>query len=133
LDGLPRNGTGTDYASKQWRKNPEGHMLNQEQIRGNWKEIKGGIRNLWGELTEEELELTNGNLRAVSGIVQDKYGESTDSIQEKLNHLMDSFDNENDRNFVKNDHQTSYQRNPTSERNPGNQGIDHKEDRIARH
>lgn len=91
-------------------------MLNEEQIRGNWKEIKGGIRNLWGDITDDELDQTNGNIQAVSGIVQDRYGESTDSIQEKLNSLMDSFDNENDRNMIMNDHQTSYQRNPTSVR-----------------
>ena len=91
-------------------------MLNQEQIRGNWKEIMGGIRNIWGNISEEELEKTHGNIQAVSGIVQDRYGESNDSIQEKLDKLLDSFDNETNRNFIRNDHQTSYQRNPTSVR-----------------
>ncbi len=92
-------------------------MLNKEQIKGNWKEIKGGIRNLWGEISEEELEQTHGNIQAVSGIVQERYRESTDSIQKKLDRLLDSFDNETNRNMIRNDHETSYQRNPTSVRN----------------
>ena len=92
-------------------------MLNQEQIRGNWKEIMAGIRNIWGDISEYELEQTRGNIQAVSGIVQDRYGESSDSINQKLNKLMDSFDNETNRNMIRNDHQTSYQRNPTSVRN----------------
>ncbi len=94
-------------------------MLNQEQIKGNWKEIISGIRNLWGDLSEEELEQTQGNMLAVSGIVQERYGESTDSISDKLDRLLDSFDNETNRNMIRNDHQTSYQRNPTSFRNSG--------------
>jgi uncharacterized protein YjbJ (UPF0337 family) len=92
-------------------------MLNQEQIKGNWKEIISGIRNLWGDLSEEELEQTQGNMLAVSGIVQERYGESTDSITDKLDRLLDSFDNETNRNMIRNDHQTSYQRNPTGFRN----------------
>ena len=105
-------------------------MLNPEQIKGNWKEIKGGIRNLWGNITDEELEEINGNIKAVSGIVQEKYGESSESIQKKLDTLMDSFDNETNRSMVMNDHQTSYQRNPTSIRSTAG---GESEDRNARH
>lgn len=115
MDRVRTYWTGTKYASLYSSK--EASMLNQEQIRGNWKEIMGGIRNLWGNITEEELAQTQGNIQAVSSIVQERYGESTTSIQEKLGKLLDSFDNDTNRNFIRNDHQTSYQRNPTSVRN----------------
>jgi uncharacterized protein YjbJ (UPF0337 family) len=88
-------------------------MLNQEQISGKWDEIKGGIRNLWGKLTDEDLEATNKNIQSVSGIVHDKYGESKESIKKKLSTLMDSFDNETDKSLKINDGESSFERNPT--------------------
>lgn len=91
-------------------------MLNQEQIRGKWTEIKGGVRNLWGEITDDDLEQTKGNLQTLAGIVQQKYGESKESIREKLDSLMDSFDNETDKSLKLNDGESSYQRNPTGVR-----------------
>ncbi|MBA2403859.1 MAG: CsbD family protein [Bdellovibrionales bacterium] len=88
-------------------------MLNQEQIKGKWIEIKGGVRNLWGKVTDDELEATKGNIQSVSGIVEKKYGETKESITKKLDDLMKSFDNETDKSLKINDGESSYQRNPT--------------------
>lgn len=93
--------------------NQEGFMLNQDQIKGKWDEIKGGVRNLWGKLTDDEVEQFKGNLQSISGIVQERYGESKDSISKKLDRLMDSFDNETDKSLKLNDGESSYERNPT--------------------
>ena len=91
-------------------------MLNQDQINGKWTEIKGGVRNLWGKITDDELERVKGNLQSVSGIVQEKYGETKESISRKLDTLMDSFDNETDKSLKINDGESSFERNPTKVR-----------------
>jgi uncharacterized protein YjbJ (UPF0337 family) len=72
-------------------------MLNQEQIKTLWPEIKGGLRNLWGRLSEEELDHTEGDLSAVASLVEEKYTEEKNEIRAKLDHLMKSFDNETDK------------------------------------
>jgi len=91
-------------------------MLNQDQINGKWVEIKGGVRNLWGKITDDELEKIKGNIQSVSGIVQEKYGESKESISHKLETLMNSFDNETDKSLKINDGESSFERNPTKVR-----------------
>jgi len=93
-------------------------MLNENQIKGNWNEIKGGVRNLWGRISDEELERVKGNLQEVVSIVQEKYNESKETISEKMKRLMDSFDNETDKTFDANT-RTSYERNPTGIRSSG--------------
>lgn len=99
-------------------------MLSEEQIRGKWNEIKGGVRNLWGEITDDELEQTKGNIQAVSGIVEQKYGETKESIKHKMDRLMDSFDNDTDKSLKLNDGEASYQRDPTAVRTrPADRGI----------
>jgi uncharacterized protein YjbJ (UPF0337 family) len=84
-------------------------MMSNQQIKMKWKEVKSGVRTLWGNITDEELEATKGNLAQISGIVQQKYGETKEMIQEKMDSLMASFDNETDKeNFST----TSFDRKP---------------------
>lgn len=91
-------------------------MLDQHQILGKWNEIKGGVRNLWGNITEEEIDDVKGNIQSLSGIVQRKNNESKESIQKKLDTLMETFNNETDKSLKLNDGEASYERNPTKVR-----------------
>lgn len=84
-------------------------MLTDDEIKSKWNEIKDGIRTLWGNLSDDQLDATKGNLASIAGVIQKEYGETKDSIQEKLQRLLDSFDNDTDRlNF----YTDSYQRKP---------------------
>jgi uncharacterized protein YjbJ (UPF0337 family) len=89
-------------------------MLNEEQFSGKWLEIKGGIRNLWGKLTDDELEMVKGNVTEVTGLVERKYGETKEEIKAKLNQLMESFDNDTDKNISPD--VSSYERSPVEPR-----------------
>ncbi len=89
-------------------------MLNQEQFNGKWTEIKGGLRNLWGKLTDDELEQFKGNITEVTGLVERKYGETKEEIKSKLDRLMDSFDNETDKNISPD--VSSFERSPLGAR-----------------
>ncbi len=89
-------------------------MLNQDQISKNWNQIKSGVRNIWGEISEEELNKTKGSLAAINGLVHQKYGEDKSSIREKMNTLISSFENPTDRS--KQYGTSSYERNPVAER-----------------
>lgn len=65
--------------------------MNQNQISGKWKELKGEIRNQWGKLTDDEIESTKGNLTAISGLIEQRYGDAKESSSEKLRSLFDRF------------------------------------------
>jgi uncharacterized protein YjbJ (UPF0337 family) len=85
-------------------------MLNDEQIKGKWNEIRGGIRNLWGKVTDDELNRLKGNFEEISGIIEQRYGETKSTIKEKLDRLLDSFDNVSDRDNLRD--QSSFERRP---------------------
>ena len=89
-------------------------MLNREQIHIKWNEIKVGIKTLWGRLTDDELEQVKGNVFEVSEIVEEKYGETKEEIKMKLDRLLDSFDNETDKDISPD--VASYQRSPLETR-----------------
>ena len=61
------------------------YVLNEETFKGKWKEAKGGIQKMWGELTDDDLEKAKGDLTSLTGIIQQRYGETKESVQTKLN------------------------------------------------
>ena len=85
-------------------------MLTQDQFNKKWEEIKGGLRNLWGSLSDEEMESTKLNLYELTDIIQKKHGESKMEINQKIHRLLDSFDNNTDK-FIDPD-VSSYHRSP---------------------
>lgn len=87
-------------------------MLDQQQINYKWKEIKAGVRTIWSEITESELDETKGNVSLIPGLVRKKYLQTNEEIGRNLKLLMDSFDNETDKGHLLNNGISSYQRSP---------------------
>lgn len=88
----------------------EGSMLNQDQIRTLWPQMKVALRNMWGSLSEEELDRAEGDLSSVAALVQEKTGENRPDIKDKLDQMLASFDNETD--LGSDPDVSSYQRSP---------------------
>jgi uncharacterized protein YjbJ (UPF0337 family) len=87
-------------------------MLNREQYQAKWTEIKSGLKNLWGEITDDEIQSVKDNLQSIDLIVEKKYGERKESILKKLEALMESFENETDKSLKFNDGESSFRRSP---------------------
>lgn len=89
-------------------------MLTEQQFNAKWSEIKNGLRTLWGNLSEKEIEEVKGNIYEVTSIVERKYSESRDEIVKKIDRLLASFDNDTDKRITPD--VDSYQRSPVSDR-----------------
>tara|TARA_B100000676_G_scaffold307031_1_gene364541 strand:- start:740 stop:973 length:234 start_codon:yes stop_codon:yes gene_type:complete len=67
-------------------------VMNWNTIEGRWKELKGNIKEQWGELTDDEIDQAEGKRDILLGKLQAKYGiareeaeKQLDSWAEKLN------------------------------------------------
>ena len=62
--------------------------LNKDILEGNWKQLRGQIKEWWGKLTDDELDQIEGRRDILSGKLQERYGytreEAEDAIQEFL-------------------------------------------------
>ena len=87
-------------------------MLTQEKINYKWIEIKAGVRNIWSDISDRELDETKANISQIPNLISKKYLETNQSINQKLEKLMDTFDNETDKGHLLNDGISSYQRSP---------------------
>lgn len=70
--------------------------LNENTLKGKWREIRGNVQKTWGKLTDDELDKTEGDMKAISGIIQQKYGEAQESSSEKLAKIFKKFDEAKD-------------------------------------
>lgn len=60
-----------------------------DRIAGNWKQVKGGIRERWGELTDDEIEEAEGNREKLAGILQEKYGIAREEAHRQIDEWAD--------------------------------------------
>lgn len=61
--------------------------MNRDQVEGNWKQIKGRIKEKWGELTDDELDRTEGRREQVAGLLQEHYGLGREDAERELDHF----------------------------------------------
>jgi uncharacterized protein YjbJ (UPF0337 family) len=65
-------------------------MINEQILVGQWNELKGKIRQKWGQLTENDLSQFQGNLDELIGKIQLKTGEGRAAIESFLQELAES-------------------------------------------
>jgi uncharacterized protein YjbJ (UPF0337 family) len=58
--------------------------MNWDQIEGKWKQIKGGIQQKWGELTDDEIDEIEGRRDILVGKIQERYGKSKEEAQREV-------------------------------------------------
>ncbi len=63
--------------------------VNENIIKGKWKEIKGDVQKAWGKLTDSELEQTKGDMSSIGGLIQQKYGEAQEIYGKKLSDIFE--------------------------------------------
>src|SRR5689334_20202297 len=64
-------------------------MTTQEKVMGNWNQIKGKVKQKWGQLTDDELSEVEGNVDQLVGLVQQKTGEARQQIERTLREISD--------------------------------------------
>jgi uncharacterized protein YjbJ (UPF0337 family) len=60
---------------------------------GKWDQMKGRIKEAWGDLTDDDIEATEGKRDRLVGVIKEKTGETADKIEERLGRLMDTAKN----------------------------------------
>ena len=48
--------------------------MNEDRMKGNWKQLKGKVKEKWGELTDDDLTRIDGQREQLVGTLQEKYG-----------------------------------------------------------
>ena len=58
---------------------------NREKFLGKWHELKGKVKEKWGELTDNDIQQINGRWESLLGKLQSRYGYSKEEAEEEAN------------------------------------------------
>lgn len=58
--------------------------MNWEQIEEKWKQLRGKVREKWGKLTDDELDIIQGKGDQLIGKLQEKYGYTKEQVEREL-------------------------------------------------
>ena len=61
--------------------------MNWDQIAGNWKQFKGTVKEKWGNLTDDDLEVIEGKKDQLVGKLQERYGYTKEQAEKELKSL----------------------------------------------
>jgi len=58
--------------------------MNWDTLQGQWKQIKGQVKEKWGKLTNDDLDVIDGKKDQMVGLLQKKYGYAKDQAEREL-------------------------------------------------
>ena len=58
--------------------------MDWDQVRDEWREVKGMVRRQWGRLTDDDLDVIGGRREHLVGILQRRYGQVRVEIERQV-------------------------------------------------
>jgi uncharacterized protein YjbJ (UPF0337 family) len=58
--------------------------MDWNRVEGNWKQVKGQIKEKWGKLTDDDLNVINGKRDQLEGKLQERYGYAKDQTKKEI-------------------------------------------------
>lgn len=58
--------------------------MNEDIIKGKWKQLSGKIQAKWGKLTNDDLNVAEGNTEYLVGKIQERYGIKKDEAEKQV-------------------------------------------------
>jgi uncharacterized protein YjbJ (UPF0337 family) len=58
--------------------------MNSDQLKGKWKQLKGSVKERWGKLTDDDLDVIDGKHDQLVGKVQERYGVAREVAQKQV-------------------------------------------------
>ena len=66
--------------------------MNRDILEGKWKQLRGEIRETWGELTDDEIDQIAGKRDKLAGTLQEKYGWSRNEAERHIDEFLMRYD-----------------------------------------
>ena len=58
--------------------------MDWDRVEGNWKQVKGKVKEKWGNLTDDDLTAINGQRDQLEGKIQERYGLAKDKVRKDV-------------------------------------------------
>ena len=62
--------------------------MNNDILSGKWKQIEGKVRENWGKLTGDDIEVIHGHREQLVGKIQERYGIARDEAERQVERFL---------------------------------------------
>lgn len=62
--------------------------MNSDILKGKWNQLKGNIKQQWGDLTDNDVARIEGNYDEFVGVLQERYGYSRERAEREVNDYL---------------------------------------------
>ncbi len=65
--------------------------MNEDILEGNWLQLRGRIKEFWGEVTDDDLDRIEGRLERLVGTLQVRYGYTRQEAEDSLDDFLKEY------------------------------------------
>lgn len=58
--------------------------MNKQIVEGNWMQLKGKVREQWGKLTDDDMDVIAGKRDQLIGRLKERYGKTNDVVDAEV-------------------------------------------------
>ena len=58
--------------------------MDWNRVEGHWKQVKGKVKEKWGQLTDDDLNTIAGKRDQLEGKIQERYGIAKDQVRKDI-------------------------------------------------
>lgn len=62
--------------------------MNWDQVEGKWSQYKGQVKEKWGKLTNDDLEVIDGRRQQLVGRIQERYGIAKEVAEQQADEFV---------------------------------------------
>jgi len=77
---LPNHSAASAFLYHTHHKHEE-RPMDWNRVEGNWKQLKGKVKEQWGKLTDDDLDVIAGKRDQLEGKIQERYGIAKDKAR----------------------------------------------------
>ena len=65
--------------------------MNDDILKGNWKQLHGQVKEGWGDLTDDDLAKIDGKRENLVGVLQTKYGYAKERAENEVDQHLEKW------------------------------------------
>jgi uncharacterized protein YjbJ (UPF0337 family) len=66
--------------------------MNKNILEGKWLQLRGAVREKWGQLTDDELDQIAGKRDKLAGVLQERYGYAENEAEQQIDDFLENLD-----------------------------------------
>jgi uncharacterized protein YjbJ (UPF0337 family) len=65
--------------------------MNEDVLKGNWKQMKGNLKQWWGRLTDDDVDRIEGSAEELIGVLQERYGYEREEAEAEVSRRLEAY------------------------------------------